>query len=301
MLKLTRLTAALSTAAILGIVCLIPSTSWARGGGGHGGSHGGSVYVHGYYRSNGTYVSPYIRSAPNSGYGVELETGTSYGGSSDTNIPDLTKDSSYSNDVEKTQLSTVDNFIKLGNEAAQNREYKQALTWFQFALHEQPNNPDVIKAVNLMQSYVQTEEVAPAAFAASSTVVEDTKIVDKPLPKLRTMDEQLDYKAKDAEAVIKSTLDPSTSEMLAVLAGNPPVGTDVCRLPYSAITLAIYQQCIHEGMNYVQVSNIIGWAGEETANSGSTLEYTWREGDKGIMRAVFQDNRLISKSQVGLK
>jgi hypothetical protein len=39
--------------------------AFARSGGGHdGGGHGGSVYVHGYTRSNGTTVAPYWRSAP---------------------------------------------------------------------------------------------------------------------------------------------------------------------------------------------------------------------------------------------
>lgn len=44
--------------AIALILCL-SSPAWSRGGG-----HGGSVSVHGYYRSNGTYVHPYTRSAP---------------------------------------------------------------------------------------------------------------------------------------------------------------------------------------------------------------------------------------------
>jgi hypothetical protein len=34
-----------------------------------GGSDGGDVYVHGYYKANGTYVSPYTRSSPGSGGG----------------------------------------------------------------------------------------------------------------------------------------------------------------------------------------------------------------------------------------
>ena len=101
------------------------------------------VYGHSYYRSNVTYASPYIPHPPHPGYRVEPATVTSYGGSN------------YSNSVNLNQFNTFDNLMKLGNESAQNREYKQALTWFQFALHEKPNNPDAIKAINIMQSYVQ--------------------------------------------------------------------------------------------------------------------------------------------------
>jgi hypothetical protein len=61
----------LFTVSTCGIICLFPSTSWARG---YGGSHGGSVHVSGYYRSNGTYVHSYTRSAPQGGW--------SYGSSS---------------------------------------------------------------------------------------------------------------------------------------------------------------------------------------------------------------------------
>ena len=45
------------TTLLCGTSCLVSGVAWARGGGGHsGGSHGGSVPVSGYTRSNGTYV-----------------------------------------------------------------------------------------------------------------------------------------------------------------------------------------------------------------------------------------------------
>ena len=69
MLKFKRAHLAFSTTAILGIIFLIPNVTEARGGGGghSGGGHSGSVHVNGYYRGNGTYVSPYNRSAPGGG------------------------------------------------------------------------------------------------------------------------------------------------------------------------------------------------------------------------------------------
>jgi|GEM_PF-6594767 len=85
MLRFKRAHLAFSATAILGIIFLIPNVTEARGGGGghSGGGHSGSVHVNGYYRGNGTYVSPYNRSAPGGG------------GSSDYLSPDGT-DSSYS-------------------------------------------------------------------------------------------------------------------------------------------------------------------------------------------------------------
>lgn len=69
MLKIRRIVSTLSAAAILisGLVYVAPDNAWARGGGGRG---GGRVSVRGYYRSNGTYVRPYTRSAPTGSYGT---------------------------------------------------------------------------------------------------------------------------------------------------------------------------------------------------------------------------------------
>lgn len=157
------------------------------------------------------------------------------------------------------------------------------------------------KTLRVPQTRDINEEVKTTSEPASPTVAEDTTIVEKPLPILGTTYAQLDFKAKDAEAVFSGTPRPSTPETLAVLTRNLPSGTDVCNLSYSAITMVIYQECIHKGMNYVEVSNIIGWAGKEVLSSGSTVEYIWGDGDEGVMSAVFQDDRLVSKSQVSLK
>jgi len=49
----------------LGVLTICPGVLEAGGGGGRGGSHSGHPsYVHGYTRSNGTYVAPHMRSAP---------------------------------------------------------------------------------------------------------------------------------------------------------------------------------------------------------------------------------------------
>lgn len=92
-----------------------------------------------------------------------------------------------------------------------------------------------------------------------------------------------------------------TPNPIAVKKGYPPKGTDVCKLPYSALIRQMYEQCFTDGMNFTQVSNIVGWQGEEVASSGSGRTYRWGDGDGGSMMFVFDNDRLVSKSQVGLK
>jgi hypothetical protein len=126
-------------------------------------------------------------------------------------------------------------------------------------------------------------------------------VVTKPLPSLGSLVEGSRFDYEDSKAIISGSPRPTSPPILAVLAGNPPTGTDVCNLPYSALIMAMYQQCIKEGMSYVEVANIIGFNGEENSSSGSTVTYTWSNGEKGIMTAVFQNNKLSSKAQTGLK
>lgn len=83
------------TTLLSGAICLVPNSVLARGSGGRGssyssGSHGGSVHVSGYTRSNGTYVAPHTRSASGSGLGHSTGKGYSDGSGYST-------DSGYSN------------------------------------------------------------------------------------------------------------------------------------------------------------------------------------------------------------
>jgi hypothetical protein len=65
--------------------------------------------------------------------------------------------------------------------------------------------------------------------------------------------------------------------------------------------LNTYQKCFPEGISQTKMSNIIGWAGEETSRSGDTVIYKWASGDKGTLTATFVKDTLASKSQNGLK
>jgi Domain of Unknown Function with PDB structure (DUF3862) len=77
--------------------------------------------------------------------------------------------------------------------------------------------------------------------------------------------------------------------------------------PTLGVTMANFDQ-LKTGMNYEQVVTILGKSGKEMSSSEiggiKTVMYTW-EGDNGgfgaNMNAMFQNNKLISKAQFGLK
>lgn len=74
--------------------------------------------------------------------------------------------------------------------------------------------------------------------------------------------------------------------------------------PQELVTMAKFSQ-IQVGMSYRRVVDIIGEGGEKVlstsmAGPNSTL-YQWKDPDGGEMHAVFQDGKLVSKSQSGLK
>lgn len=77
------------------------------------------------------------------------------------------------------------------------------------------------------------------------------------------------------------------------------------------ITYAKYQQ-IQTGMSYQQVCNILGSSGRELARNKlegvegytediTTIAYGWQNPDGSNMNAIFQNGKLVSKAQAGLK
>jgi len=71
----------------------------------------------------------------------------------------------------------------------------------------------------------------------------------------------------------------------------------------SSITLVRYKQ-VQAGMSIAKVETIVGEGLEtsrlETATS-LTVSYMWQNADGSSMNATFQDNKLVTKAQVGLK
>jgi hypothetical protein len=72
----------------------------------------------------------------------------------------------------------------------------------------------------------------------------------------------------------------------------------------SAVTLEAYQS-IQPGMTYDRTCELIGKAGIEQHRSEISghvsVTYLWRADGLGSMIATFQDDKLVSKSQFGLK
>lgn len=77
------------------------------------------------------------------------------------------------------------------------------------------------------------------------------------------------------------------------------------------VTMSEYQQ-VANGMTYRQVSRIIGAPGEETSRSRidgvsgtmsgmETVSYHWINPDGSNMNAIFQNDKLMSKTQFGLR
>jgi hypothetical protein len=78
----------------------------------------------------------------------------------------------------------------------------------------------------------------------------------------------------------------------------------VSRRSASGVSLAAYMQ-IENGMSYGQVQEIIGTAGEEISSSNiagySTVMYSWKNWNGSNMNAMFQNDRLVTKAQFGLR
>jgi len=70
------------------------------------------------------------------------------------------------------------------------------------------------------------------------------------------------------------------------------------------LTMSKYNS-IQDGMSYSEVTGIIGKNGEELSSSNlgdiTTVMYSWANSDGSNMNAMFQNDRLISKAQFGLK
>ena len=77
------------------------------------------------------------------------------------------------------------------------------------------------------------------------------------------------------------------------------------------VTLEHYEQ-LHDGMSYAAAVAVIGSYGTETSRNhiqGSpgvmpvltTVSYSWKNSDGSNMLAIFQNDRLLQKSQFGLR
>lgn len=74
--------------------------------------------------------------------------------------------------------------------------------------------------------------------------------------------------------------------------------------PDTSITLAKFNQ-LKTGMTYKEAVQILGSEGEVLSESDiggtKTVMYQWQSSGFGNMNAMFQNNKMVSKSQFGLK
>ena len=74
--------------------------------------------------------------------------------------------------------------------------------------------------------------------------------------------------------------------------------------PRVGVTKAMYLQ-IRDGMSYNQVVRIIGASGEEMSRNTiagyTNVMYQWTNNDYSGMNAIFQNGRLFTKAQFGLR
>ncbi len=61
-----------------------------------------------------------------------------------------------------------------------------------------------------------------------------------------------------------------------------------------------FQNCLVDGMHYIQVANILGNAGKLQSQSGDFEIWGWADGDGGFLSVSFRGQKMVGKSQVGL-
>lgn len=97
------------------------------------------------------------------------------------------------------------------------------------------------------------------------------------------------YVSQQITNIVKDPFAPSP----LIGSGSPPI-----------VTLAEYEQ-IREGMTYGEVIAVIGSPGEELSRSDMagyvTVMYSWSNANGSNMNAMFQNGRLVTKAQLGLR
>jgi len=115
---------------------------------------------------------------------------------------------------------------------------------------------------------------------------------------------------EDADLIIKTLtwpcviVDAGTKERLYIARREAKENlVKRIRKELESLTLSKYLQ-IREGMSYTEVTMIVGRSGIEQSSNNiggiTTVLYEWRDGP-AAMNAMFQNGKLIQKSQFGLK
>jgi hypothetical protein len=73
-----------------------------------------------------------------------------------------------------------------------------------------------------------------------------------------------------------------------------------CSRTYVSVKMDTFEQCLPDGLTYVQVANVLGYRGTLQTKSGNTEIWQWN-GREGSLSIVFDNGKLKSKAQAGLQ
>jgi hypothetical protein len=73
-----------------------------------------------------------------------------------------------------------------------------------------------------------------------------------------------------------------------------------CLRTFVSVKMDTFEQCLPDGLTYVQVANVLGYRGTLQTQSGSTEIWQWN-GREGSLSIVFDNGKLKSKAQAGLQ
>jgi len=127
------------------------------------------------------------------------------------------------------------------------------------------------------------------------------KLVPKHPPIYPSGEQEVEFNLKDSKAIFYGEPRPNSPLVLAVLAGNPSPGADICNLKFIAVTQPIFEQCIEIGMNYNQVANTLGFTGKLISSTENSKIYGWASNKQGMVTVTFKNNKVTAKSATGLK
>ena len=131
------------------------------------------------------------------------------------------------------------------------------------------------------------------------------KAMDEGLPAKKAIDEL--YKKKVGEIIAEmEKLEKQLPEIEAALkSGKEPAKETTSKPAENKLVTKEKYDKLKTGMSYEEVVKIIGWEGEEMSQNEvggtKTVMYMWQNPDGSNMNAMFQNDKLIQKSQFGLK
>ncbi len=74
-----------------------------------------------------------------------------------------------------------------------------------------------------------------------------------------------------------------------------------CSRTHVSVKMDTFEQCLPDGLTYVQAANVLGYRGTLQTKTGSTEIWQWNDGEGKYLSIIFDSGKLRSKSQAGLQ